>query len=321
MREVKHRRLPYNCSRAPVRSAMQHVVAMDEAITRWLAVGVRGGRLGWALDCLLFVPAITFSWPASIFASGNAIAVLVVEPSWPWFLYGVAPSLAFTAAALESERRRGLHNGLLTRAADVVFVPVAALALCFTTEGFNLICFLVASSLLAQRMNQTLKKLLARPRPPREWSEAFRHRGYYFDVRGLTVNEGASRGSSPVDLESLPSGDAAQAGAFAGALSLFKAEAAAWWFVLAAPVAVARCYFGNHWLLDTGAGVLQGYLCALSLSVTLGGAHGHGAPLVTAAVVLYFLSGFVQARFAVGLAGNGSKVASGASRASRASGR
>ena len=149
---------------------------------------------------------------------------------------GVAPSLAFTAAALESERRRGLHNGLLTRAADVVFVPVAALALCFTTEGFNLICFLVASSLLAQvlilpacahtprsaaaqpakraraalspavttslrgvntrkRMNQTLKKLLARPRPPREWSEAFRHRGYYFDVRGLTVNEGASVGA------------------------------------------------------------------------------------------------------------------------------
>jgi len=151
VREVKQGSC-HNCSRAPVRSAMQHVVAMDEAITRWLAVGVRGGGLGWALDCLLFVPAITFSWPASIFArcggrrrsvhsshmpsthlalpalprrslslarararalshtharalgspgrvssllsscSGNAIAVLVVEPSWPWFLYGACVS-------------------------------------------------------------------------------------------------------------------------------------------------------------------------------------------------------------------------------------
>ena len=43
-----------------------------------------------------------------------------------------------------------------------------------------------------QRMNQTLKKLLGRPRPPRSWSAAFRHRGYYLDVRGLSVNEGAS---------------------------------------------------------------------------------------------------------------------------------
>lgn len=53
-------------------------------------------------------------------------------------------------AAFESERRRGLGNGLLTRAADVVFVPLGALALRFTREGFNLICFLVVSSLLAQ---------------------------------------------------------------------------------------------------------------------------------------------------------------------------
>ena len=63
---------------------------------------------------------------------------------------GVAPSLAFTAAAFESERRRGIGNGLLTRAADVVFVPLGVLALRLTQEGFNLICFLVVSSLLAQ---------------------------------------------------------------------------------------------------------------------------------------------------------------------------
>ena len=114
--------------------------------------------------------------------SGNAVAVLVVEPSWPWLFYGascprrcavhpvqstaglprhmclspdvscagVFPSLAFTAAAFDSERRRGLGNGLFTRAADVVFVPLGVLALRLTQEGFNLICFLVVSSLLAQ---------------------------------------------------------------------------------------------------------------------------------------------------------------------------
>lgn len=70
------------------------------------------------------------------------------SPDVPWA--GVVPSLAFTAAAFESERRRGLGNGLLTRAADVVFVPLGALALHLTEEGFNLICFLVVSSLLAQ---------------------------------------------------------------------------------------------------------------------------------------------------------------------------
>jgi hypothetical protein len=117
-----------------------------------------------------------------VVCSGNAVAVLVVEPSWPWLLYGassarrcavhpvqslldyrvtrayspdvscagVFPSLAFTAAAFDSERRRGLGNGLLTRAADVVFVPLGVLALRLTQEGFNLICFLVVSSLLAQ---------------------------------------------------------------------------------------------------------------------------------------------------------------------------
>jgi hypothetical protein len=37
-----------------------------------------------------------------------------------------------------------------------------------------------------------LKKLFARSRPPRAWSSAFGHRGYYFDVRALSVNEGPS---------------------------------------------------------------------------------------------------------------------------------
>ena len=232
-------------------------------------------RWSFVLDCLLFVPSTLFSWPASVFASANALAVLTVEPTARWLACGVGPSLLFTGAAFESERRRGLNQGALNRVADVIFLPLAAVARWCTSRGFGMICFLVASSLLVQRVNQILKKAVRRPRPPRAWSAQFAHRGYYFDVRALSVNEGDAKGSSPQDVESFPSGDGAQAGAFGAALVLFGQPPHAAW-LLGASVAFGRCYFGNHWLSDSVAGVVQGYVCTLLLATAMGGAEDHG---------------------------------------------
>jgi membrane-associated phospholipid phosphatase len=70
--------------------------------------------------------------------------------------------------------------------------------------------------------------------------------------------------------------------------------------MLGIPVALARCYFGNHFILDTWVGLVQGYTSTQVLCLSLGGARGHGVGLVAAGVVLYFLSGFLQ-RVVLGL--------------------
>jgi hypothetical protein len=64
--------------------------------------------------------------------------------------------------------------------------------------------------------------------------------------------------------------------------------------MLGTPVALGRCYFGNHFILDTLVGLIQGYTCTQVLCLSLGGARGHGVGLVAAAVFLYFLSAFLQ---------------------------
>jgi hypothetical protein len=76
----------------------------DEALSHAIAVRLRGSTWGLCVDCLLLAPSATFSWPASIFAGANSLAVFLVEPSTTWLLCGVAPSLTFSVAAFESER-------------------------------------------------------------------------------------------------------------------------------------------------------------------------------------------------------------------------
>jgi membrane-associated phospholipid phosphatase len=67
-------------------------------------------------------------------------------------------------------------------------------------------------------------------------------------------------------------------------------------WVLGGLVAFARCYFGNHWLFDSMAGVVQGYVSTQTLAHMLGGARGHDVALLSAAIVAYFVSGVIQAK-------------------------
>jgi hypothetical protein len=146
---------------------------------------------------------------------------VLVEPSLVWLVCGLGPSAAYALLALQADRKAGgMNKSSLARVGDYVFIPIWLGALLWTSRGAELIAFAFAGTLFAQRVNQILKKLVRRPRPPKAWAQRFAYRGYWTDVRGWSVNEGSeeggaaeSVGSMPADAESFPSGDAAQADA------------------------------------------------------------------------------------------------------------
>eukprot|EP01043_Picozoa_sp_COSAG02_P032179 COSAG02_NODE_2140_length_9686_cov_7.536664_5_plen_317_part_00 len=280
--------------------------SIEQRLTRMFALQVRGVCCSW-LDAPMVLAATLFTMPVTEFGIAFPLALLLVEPSLPWLVCGVCPSVAYAVLALRADRHAGgMNKSALARAGDFVFLGIWLGALLLTVRGAEMVATAFAGTLLAQRVNQSLKKLVRRPRPPKAWSERFSYRGYWTDVRGWSVNESSMgeeakhAGSMPPDSESFPSGDAAQAGMMATVLYLYG-------FGMFGPamlcglVAIGRTYFGCHWLGDCFAGCAQGALTTWLLAVCIGWHDFHhdelafyGLPLMGVAILGYYLTAELQ---------------------------
>jgi membrane-associated phospholipid phosphatase len=279
---------------------------IEQRLTRLLALQLRAACCSW-LDAPMVLAATLFTTPVTEFAIAFPLALLLVEPSLPWLVCGVCPSVSYAVLALRADRRAGgMNMSSLARAGDFAFIGVWLGALLITTRGVEMVATAFAGTLLAQRVNQILKKLVRRPRPPRAWSDRFSYRGYWTDVRGWSVNESQegeeaeSAGSMPPDSESFPSGDAAQAGMMATVLYLYGFGVCGP-AVLCVLVAIGRTYFGCHWLGDSCAGCVQGALTTWLLANCIGWHDFHhdelsfyGMPLMGGAILGYYLTAALQ---------------------------
>ena len=284
-------------------------------LTKTIAMTLRGA-CSW-LDAPMVVPATMFTSQTTIFSVALPLAVLLVTPSLTWLVCGLVPCLAYALLALAADRAAGgVNKSALARAGDFMFLVVwgGTLATSNTRSSAapELVAVGFAGCLLAQRVNQVLKKLVRRPRPPKGWSERFSHRGYWTDVRGWSVNEGvdaAQTGSMPVDAESFPSGDAAQAGVMSVLLYLYGYGVTGP-TVLSLLVAFGRTYFGCHWLFCSVVGAVQGAVTTLLLAYGIGwydrhqqqhnehlSLSHHGGTLMLTAIVAYYASAEVQKLF------------------------
>ena len=137
---------------------------LEQRLTRYLAVGLRSSCGGW-LDVPMVAAATLFTMQVTEFAIAFPLALLLVEPSLVWLVCGLGPSVAYALLALQADRRAGgMNKSSLARVGDYVFIPIWLGALLWTGRGAELIAFAFAGTLLAQRVNQILKKLVG-PQP------------------------------------------------------------------------------------------------------------------------------------------------------------
>ena len=225
------------------------------------------------LDYLFAPTAIAFGLPVTLF--GSVIPLCIYASSMHsagttgYLLGSCLVGILYSILTLLSDAKAGGFCASVFSSQNAVIAVICYHFLCtwyllFNVNGGGRYAAMASVLFFTQEVNQLLKKLVRRPRPSKSIVRA-----RLTDIRAWSVNEElVAKEGMPMDTESFPSGDGAQAGALCYAAYLFGANG--WVCCVATALSVwGRVYFGCHWLFDAVAGAVQGGLCTLSINAFL----------------------------------------------------